>query len=83
MKVRKVSPTGGDLEGAETRCIPMETITVDIQNNDEKKVLLAFLNCLNYHYIIDNDDYLILCDELDKLTKRKNDFLAGQTTSRP
>jgi hypothetical protein len=61
----------------------METITVDIQNEEEKKVLLAFLDSLNYRYSIDNNDYVIPDKELNKMTERRNDFLTGKTTSRP
>jgi hypothetical protein len=58
----------------------METLKVDIQNDQEKKVLLAFLDSLNYHYSTDSD---VLTDEqIKELANRKADFLSGKTTSR-
>lgn len=61
----------------------METLKVEVQNEQEKKVLLAFLDSLNYHYSADETDYTISDEDLQMLVKRKNDFLAGKTTSRP
>jgi len=60
----------------------METLTIDIQNEQEKKVLLAFLDSLNYQYHTD-DDYQLTDDQEKEMVKRKEDFLAGKTTSRP
>ena len=61
----------------------METLRVDIQNEQEKKVLLAFLDSLNYHYRTDSDDYILSDEEVQEMLKRKANFLAGKTTSRP
>ncbi len=61
----------------------METLKIDIQNDDEKKVLLAFLDSLNYHYRSDNDDYVLTEEQIEIMVQRKRDFLAGKTTSRP
>jgi hypothetical protein len=61
----------------------METLKIDIQNEQEKKVLLAFLDSLSYHYSTDSDSYLLSDAEIKELVQRKNDFLAGKTTSRP
>ena len=61
----------------------METLRVDIQTEQEKKVLLAFLDSLNYHYRTDSDDYILSDEEIQEMLKRKADFLAGKTTSRP
>ncbi len=61
----------------------METLKIDIQNEQEKKVLLAFLDSLSYHYSTDSDSYLLSDAEIKELVKRKSDFLAGKTTSRP
>jgi len=35
----------------------METLKIDIQNEQEKKVVLAFLDSLHYQYRTDSDDY--------------------------
>jgi hypothetical protein len=61
----------------------METLTIDIQNEEEKKVLLAFLDSLNYHYRTDNDEYTLTEEQVENIVQRKNDFLQGKTTSRP
>lgn len=60
----------------------METLKIDIQNDQEKKVLLAFLDSLSYHYRSDTDDYVLSDDQIKEMIKRKEDFLAGKTTSR-
>lgn len=61
----------------------METLKIDVQNEQEKKVLLAFLDSLSYHYRSDSDDYILSDEQIKELVKRKADFLAGKTTSRP
>lgn len=61
----------------------METLKIDIQNDQEKKVLLAFLDSLSYHYTSENDDYVLTDDEVKEIVRRKTDFLAGKTTARP
>lgn len=61
----------------------METLKIDIQSEQEKKVLLAFLDSLNYHYRTDSDDYILTDEQIKKMVDRKADFLAGKTTSRP
>ncbi len=61
----------------------METLKIDIQNDQEKKVLIAFLDSLSYHYRSENDDYVLTDSEVQEMLKRKADFLNGKTTSRP
>ncbi|TFF37330.1 hypothetical protein [Mucilaginibacter psychrotolerans] len=61
----------------------METLTIDIQNEQEKKVLLAFFDSLNYHYRTDNEDYELTEEQIETVVQRKNDFLQGKTTARP
>jgi len=61
----------------------METLKIEVQNEQEKKVLLAFLDSLSYHYRSDSDDYVLSDEHIKELVKRKADFLAGKTTSRP
>lgn len=61
----------------------METLKIDIQNDQEKKVLLAFLDSLSYHYRSDSDDYALTDAQVQEMLKRKADFLAGKTTARP
>jgi len=61
----------------------METLKIDIQNDQEKKVLLAFLDSLSYQYRTESDNYTLTDDQIKKLVDRKADLLAGKTTSRP
>jgi len=61
----------------------METLTIEIQNDQEKKVLIAFLDSLNYNYRNESDDYTLTDSEIQEMIRRKTDFLAGKTTSRP
>ena len=61
----------------------METLVIDLQNDQEKKILLDFLDSLNYQYRADNDDYILTDEQVKEMLKRKADFLSGKTTSRP
>ena len=61
----------------------METLKIDVQNDQEKKVLLAFLDSLSYHYRTENDDFVLTDAEIQEMVKRKADFLDGKSTSRP
>jgi hypothetical protein len=60
----------------------METLKIDIQSNQEKKVLLAFLDSLNYHHRTDRDDCVLTDEQVKQMIERKANFLAGKTTSR-
>ena len=61
----------------------METLKIIIQNEQEKKMLLAFLNSLNYQHRTDSDDYILNDEEIKTMVKPKTDFLAGKTPPRP
>ena len=61
----------------------METLRIDIQNDQEKKILLAFLDSLSYQYHTENGDYQLTDNEVLEMVQRKSDLLAGKTTSRP
>lgn len=61
----------------------METLRVDIQNEQEKRVLLAFLDSLDYNYRIDNESDAVLEQQAKEMVSRKADFLAGKTSSLP
>jgi len=60
----------------------METLKIDIQNDQEKKVLLAFLDSLSYHYRTESDEYVLNDVEIKDMIQRKADLLSGKTTSR-
>lgn len=61
----------------------METLRVDIQNEQEKRVLLAFLDSLDYNYRIDNETDAVLEQQAKDMASRKADFLAGKASSLP
>jgi len=61
----------------------METLKIDIQNEQEKKVLLAFLDSLHYQYRTDSDDYTLNDGEIAEMLQRKEDYIAGNITSKP
>jgi hypothetical protein len=63
--------------------LSMETVTIYIRDDQEKKVLLAFLHRQNYNYKIESDEYFLTDEQVKEMVKRKSDFLAGITTSRP
>lgn len=61
----------------------METLKIDIQNDQEKKVLLAFLDSLSYHYRTESNDYVLTDNQVIAMIERKHGFLSGKTTARP
>lgn len=61
----------------------METLKIDIQNEQEKKVLLAFLDSLHYQYRTDSDDYILNDAEIAEMLKRKEDYISGKIASKP
>lgn len=60
----------------------METLRIDIQNEQEKKVILAFLDSLNYEYKIEKGD-VVTNEQIKEFDQRKADFLSGRATSLP
>jgi C-terminal processing protease CtpA/Prc len=60
----------------------MEILKIDVQNEQEKKVLLAFLDSLNYQYRSDSDDYVLNDAEIREMLQRKDDYITGKTTSK-
>ena len=63
----------------------MRTLTFNFHNDQEEKVLLAFLDSLKYDYrCVDEQETFQLSDEEVKgLLQTKRDFLEGRTTARP
>ncbi|MEO6149691.1 MAG: hypothetical protein ABIN95_08425 [Mucilaginibacter sp.] len=61
----------------------METLKIDVQNEQEKKVLIAFLDSLHYQYRSDNDDYVLNDAEIQEMLARKEAYEAGNTTAIP
>lgn len=62
----------------------MRTLTFNFHNEQEEKVLLAFLDSLKYDYrCVDEQETFQLSDEEVKgLLQTKRDFLEGRTTAR-
>lgn len=60
----------------------METLKIELQNDQEKKILLAFLDSLSYTYSTEANAYSLSDEQIQELVKRKADFIAGKTTSR-
>lgn len=61
----------------------METLKVEIQNEEEKKVLLAFLDSLNYRYSTRKGKTIANEQEEIEFKKRKRALFEGRTTSLP
>ena len=60
----------------------MTTLTVDIHNEDEERVLIAFLNSLKYDYRTNAVDELSESQKTEVL-RRQALFEAGEMTSEP
>jgi hypothetical protein len=61
----------------------METLKIDVQTEQEKKVLLAFLDSLNYQYRSESDDYVLNDAEIKEMIRRKEDYFSGKVTTTP
>ncbi len=60
----------------------MTTLTVNIDNEHEERVLLAFLNSLKYDYKTDVQ-HDISDTQKEELLRRERDFEAGKIESEP
>jgi len=60
----------------------MTTLTVDITNDQEERVLLAFLNSLKYNYHTNPDNDLSEAQKAEVL-RRQHLFETGQMKSEP
>ena len=64
----------------------MKTISFNFHNEQEEKVLLAFLDSLQYDYKSQEEDkeaFELSEEEVQSMLQTKRDFLAGNTTARP
>jgi hypothetical protein len=63
----------------------MRTLTFNFHNEQEEKVLLAFLDSLKYDYrrVDEQKDFQLSDEEVKGLLQTKRDFLEGRTTARP
>jgi hypothetical protein len=63
----------------------MKTLSFNFHNEQEEKVLLAFLDSLKYDYQqVDEGDSFVLSEaDVKDLLQTKKDFIDGKTTARP
>ncbi|PRY00207.1 hypothetical protein CLV24_1574 [Pontibacter ummariensis] len=63
----------------------MRTLTFNFHNEQEEKVLLAFLDSLKYDYrrVDEPEDFRLSEEEVKGLLQTKRDFVEGRTTARP
>jgi len=63
----------------------MRTLTFNFHNEQEEKVLLAFLDSLKYDYrrMDEPEAFQLSEEEVRGLLQTKRDFLEGRTTARP
>lgn len=62
----------------------MRTLTFNFHNEQEEKVLLAFLDSLKYDYrrVDEPEDFHLSEEEVKGLLQTKRDFLEGRTSAR-
>ena len=63
----------------------MRTLRFNFHNEQEEKVLLAFLDKLQYDYrwVDEQEDFQFSEEEVKSLLQAKRDFIEGKTTARP
>jgi hypothetical protein len=61
----------------------MKTLTFNFHNEQEEKVLLAFLDSLQYDYrpVEEQETFPFSPEEIKDLLQTKQDFLEGETTA--
>jgi len=60
----------------------MTTLTIDIRNEEEEKVLLEFLNKSNFSYRTD-DDYALSREQEEEILSRERAYENGEMKSYP
>ncbi len=61
----------------------MTTLTVNINNEQEERVLLAFLNSLKYNYKAGSDSDDLSEAQKEEILRRENDFNSGKIKTEP
>lgn len=61
----------------------MTTLTVDINNEQEERVLLAFLNSLKYNYKTEAQPEALTEAQQDEILRRERDFESGKIKAEP
>jgi putative addiction module component (TIGR02574 family) len=59
------------------------TVVVNLRNSEEEKVLIAFLNSLEYDYQSNEPDFDLTNEQQKEILRREKAFAEGKTTSRP
>jgi hypothetical protein len=58
------------------------TVVVKLRNSEEEKVLLAFLNSLEYDYQTEPDNIVLTEEQQKEVLLREEAFNKGKTTAR-
>jgi hypothetical protein len=58
------------------------TVVVNLRNSEEEKVLIAFLNSLEYDYQSNEPDFDLTNEQQKEILRREKAFAEGKTTSR-
>ena len=58
------------------------TVVVNTLNDEQEKVLIAFLDSLQYNYHTEGN-YILTQQQQEEVLRREKDFEAGKITSRP
>ena len=61
----------------------MTSLTVNIESEQEERVLLAFLNSLKYNYKTDLHNNDLTDTQKKEILRRENDFKSGKIKSEP
>jgi putative addiction module component (TIGR02574 family) len=61
----------------------MTTLTVDINNEQEERVLLAFLNSLKYNYKTEAHPEALTEAQQNEILRRERDFESGKINAEP
>ena len=58
------------------------TVTVNLETEEQEKVLIEFLEKMHYDYQSDAMDTGLTDTQKEEILKRDNDFITGKTTAR-
>lgn len=59
------------------------TVVVNLRNENEEKVLLAFLNSLEYDYQNSSTEFSLTAEQQNEIIRRDKAFAEGKTSARP
>jgi putative addiction module component (TIGR02574 family) len=58
------------------------TVVVNLRNSEEEKVLMAFLNSLEYDYQTTADNVVLTEEQQKEILRREKAFAEGKTSAR-